>query len=1007
MYRFYLRLVWVVVLAIQVTINWSQAYNFRQVSIQQGLPQSQAYAILFDEDQRAWIGTQGGGLCRYDGSEFVYLTKNDSLLSNRVFSLQLIKGEIWVGQRGGVSVFNTDAQFIRNYRLPQQSAIVNDLIFFDDKVYAATDMGLYQSENHELVAYSGNVNLMEANLTRFFTDGEGKLWICSQDGLLSFSDPFTKINKARGLPVNEVECVVSFEDKWLIGTYGGGVLFYDKNQGIYQPDELKPYSSEIITTMFVSGGGEIWIGTQNNGVYQYSMLDKSIKNYRTENGLANNNVQTILADRWNNIWIGTSGGGISIFQNSPFIKYSTESGLNGNYVYSVVNDRNNNIWLGTEGTGALRINDTSATLFDEDFGFCSDKVRSILLDNDGDVWFGTEGSGLGIFSPALNKDTIFHFTQNNGLTSNWIKGFAQNETTGEIYIATVNGGIMRVNKEKGFPPGVYFSKLKITSGKLPDRISHLFMFNDKLWFLGDENSYGFISKGHVHTTSLSNVNLRNAVVYNDHIWIGSFDNGILQLTMDGDSVKSQKWITTSDGIASNTIYQLIWDNGDLWVGSEKGLDRLKLNTGFEITEIVHYGSAEGFEGVETNGNASYRDEAGNLWFGTVNGLYVYKGGGINYAQKDPPYLMLNDFRIFYESIEKTEFASYFEHGRMTKPLLLPYDKNHIGFSFKAIHYTHAGSIRYRWKLSGIDASWTPPSTSHEATYGNLLPGKYTFSVKASITDSWEVEPIEIAFEIDQPYWQKWGFKFMYYSAIFLVVLIVFLVVLFRLKRKNKRLREKLEMEKNLIELEQKALRLQMNPHFIFNVLNSIHNLIILNDPDKARYALAKFSKLMRRVLENSREKMISVDNEIETLENYVQLERLTSGVEVDLDFEVDENLDSAEEILPPLMIQPFVENALIHGIKNLDKRGVIKVGFKLISEHLLECSIEDNGRGREHAAKLVAQKENYHKSTALQVTEERLASLNKKSTFVPFEIIDLKDQDGEPSGTKIILRLEI
>src|SRR5690606_34337080 len=194
------------------------------------------------------------------------------------------------------------------------------------------------------------------------------------------------------------------------------------------------------------------------------------------------------------------------------------------------------------------------------------------------------------------------------------------------------------------------------------------------------------------------------------------------------------------------------------------------------------------------------------------------------------------------------------------------------------------------------------------------------------------------FSIDQPYYEKFWFKAMYYSAIGLVLLIIALVIYLRIRRKNKSIREKFEMEKNLVELEQKALRLQMNPHFIFNVLNSIHNLIILNDSDKARYALSKFSKLMRRVLENSREKFISIDDEVETLQNYVQLERLTSNLNIDLEFEYGEDIDTAENILPPLMIQPFVENAIVHGIMGNETKGEIKVAFKWVAENVLECS---------------------------------------------------------------------
>ena len=997
------------------SLSLAQAYNFRQLSIQNGLPQSQAYAILFDFNEHVWIGTQGGGLCRYDGSEYMYFTKSDSLISNRVYSLEQIDGEIWIGQKGGVSVFDPYGRFVRNMRFPASdgAGIVNDIIHYEKNIYLATDRGLRTITANEIKLYTKNQNIVIQGISRFFLSSGNQLWLCSTEGLLSFDDPFSRLNAARGLTTDQVECVVEFNGKWLIGTYGGGINMYDKNSGITVPAAFKSFDNEIITSLFTPRKNELWVGTMNNGVFVYSADDNSVRNFRSENGLANNHVRTILADRWNNIWIGTSGGGVSIYQNSPFIKYSRESGLNGNYVYTVINDVNNNLWLGTEGTGALRINDSSTTLFDEDYGFHSSKVRSIFYDSDGDIWLGTEENGIGIFSPALNKDTVFSFYEGKGgLVSGWIECFAENTRTGEIFIATKSDGIMRVRKGPGFPQEVNFARYKITSGKLPERLQHIFMFGGNLWYTSPGSDFGYIRNDRVFSFNEPGVNLRNGAPHNNEIWIGSNDHGILRLTVEDDSIVERRWVTTADSLRSNNIYQLLWDDDQLWVGTEKGLDRISFDSLGEISRVIHYGAEEGFEGVETNNNAAFRDASGNLWFGTVNGLYLYQGGDINYSQQDDPVLLMNDFRIFYESIEQTEYAGYYDHGKMTRELVLPYDINHIGFSFKAIHYSHAKAIRYRSRLMGsgpdkIDTTWTPPSTNHEATYANLPPGDYSFQVQASIDDTWDGEIITLEFSIDQPYYEKFWFKFGYYTAIIVAAGLIIFIIALRIRRKNKAVRQKLEMEKNLIELEQKALRLQMNPHFIFNVLNSIHNLIILNDPDKARYALAKFSKLMRRVLENSREKLISIDNEIETLENYVQLEKLTSNADVTISFEIDEHIDSSEEILPPLMIQPFVENAMIHGLKQLDKTGEIKIEFKLLAEHILECSIQDNGRGREHAAKLNAQKENYHKSTALKVTQERLASMNQEVNFVPFEIVDLKDEHGNPAGTKVIIRLLI
>ena len=984
---------------------FGQAYNFRQLSIQNGLPQSQAFAIIFDSNQRAWIGTQGGGLCRYDGSEFNYYTRADSLLSNRIYSLKEINNEIWIGQKGGVTVYNLAGEFVKNFRLSNQSTIVADIVWHDESVLLATNDGLFQQEKNQFVQIKENPNLNEINVLKFFVSPSNELWLCTPKGLLSYIDPFNKINKARGLSTDQVECVADYNGTWLIGTYGGGINFYSKKKGIYTNGEFKFFQNEIITTLYISPSQDAWIGTMNNGVYVYNPKTKAIRNYRSENGLANNHIRVILADKWNNIWIGTSGGGISIFQNSPFIKYNKESGLNGNYVYAVANDKSNNIWVGTEGTGALRINDTSATLFDEDYGFHSSKVRTIFCDSDGDVWLGTEENGIGIYSQNSLADTIYSYNQQNGLTSNWIKCFTQDKSTGEIFIGTINGGIMRVKKNSQFPENVRFSRLKIEKGKLPNRIAFIFIFENNLWFTSSDNEYGYIKNGEVFSFTEGEVSFRNACQKENTIWLGSSENGILQLTMDRDSIKKE-WLTTAQGFSSNNIYQLIWSQNNLWVGTEKGLDRLTFDSLLQIKSITHFGSEEGFEGVETNINAAYEDSDNNLWFGTVNGLYVYKGGEVNYAQHEPPVLLMNDFRIFYESIEKTEFANFYENGEMIKELILPHNQNHIGFSFKAIHYTHAKNIRYRWRLAGVDKDWTPPSTSHEATYGNLQPGSFSFEVKASIDDNWDVESKKISFSIDAPYWEKWWFKLSYYAAIFLILLLVVLIIVFRLKRKNLRIQQKFEMEKNLIELEQKALRLQMNPHFIFNVINSIHNLIILNDPDKARYALSKFSKLMRMVLENSREKFISIDSEIQTLENYVQLEKLTNQNDVNLIFEIDENIDSSEEILPPLMIQPFVENAIKHGLRHQKGAKKLNLKFQFNGVEGLTVSVEDNGIGRQASAEINSVQSNHHQSFAVEANRRRLQALWKAETN-PIVMNDLYDDEGRPRGTMVTLNIPI
>lgn len=995
-----------IILIHSIKVN-AQAYNFDFLNIQNGLPQSQAFDIAFDDNQYAWIGTQGGGLCRFDGNEFLYLTKKDSLISNRVYTVTFADNLIWAGQKGGITAFTSDGTFVNNYRLPGFTAQIQDIVSFQGKIYAASNEGLYCIEKGELIKVTVNPNLNDIEIFSFFQSDSNQLWMCTTAGLVSHKNVFGKLTVAKGLTSNNVQCAVRFHGNWIIGTYGGGLNSYSGNQ-ISQLDEFASMKNEIILSLFVRDSNELWIGTMNNGIYLYDHTNGSLRNFRTTNGLSGNHIKTIVADHWDNIWIGTSGGGVSIFQNSPFIEYNSASGLNGDYVFSVLHDSKQNLWLGTEGTGVMRINDTSKVLFDEELGFYSEKVKSIFEDSKGNIWFGTEGKGLGFYSASIGKDTIFAFSQNNGLGGNWIKAFAEDTRSNRLYIGSADRGIYYTDPRTAQIGIARFKKLKVDKDLLG--LSDLLFYNGKLWYVTEENTFGFVDRdGNQIHFSEHNRSFRNIIGKDTIMWLGTKDNGILKITMKSDEIVEKNWITEDNfpGLQSNNIYQLLMYDDQIWVGTEKGLDRWQLDSVNGIQDYEHFGYADGFEGVETNINAGNVDKEGNLWFGTVNGLYVYKGIEPNLQRQRPPVLKITDFRIVFESISATPYASSYDNGQLIKGLILPYDENHISFSFKAVHHAFVDKIRYRWRLEGVEDNWNPATRVNVATYPNLTPGDYKFLVQAAINDEWNQAPLQISFTIDYPYWQKLWFKSLYISAIALLLFIVLFVIYRRQKRKNQAIKEKLTLEKNLLELEQKALRLQMNPHFIFNVLNSIHNQIILNDSGKARYALSKFSKLMRQVLENSREKFISIDDEIETLKNYVQLERLTSGLEVDLSFEFGEDVDQSEPILPPLMIQPFVENAIIHGFKGMTVPGQIKVSFNWLFDDVLECTIEDNGIGRAKAGELKAQQEAHHKSTALKVAQERLANLNQNSKFNPFEIIDLYDDKKKPMGTKVIIRIAL
>ncbi len=246
--------------------------------------------------------------------------------------------------------------------------------------------------------------------------------------------------------------------------------------------------------------------------------------------------------------------------------------------------------------------------------------------------------------------------------------------------------------------------------------------------------------------------------------------------------------------------------------------------------------------------------------------------------------------------------------------------------------------------------------------------------------------------------QKRATQIKLYIALCILILIVFATVF--LQMRNKRNTEKLRLENNLIDLEQKALRLQMNPHFIFNALNSIQAFITENNQSSARKYLSKFARLMRLIMENSAKKTVSLQHEIDVLNDYLELTRLRFPEKFSFRIDVEEQIDAEACEIPPMLLQPFVENAVLHGLAAKASDGHIRISFHKKQE-MIACVIEDNGVGRKLA---MENKLHAHKSTGMLVTEERLKAFGAQNAVkTSLQIIDLFDTFGNACGTRVIL----
>ena len=359
----------------------------------------------------------------------------------------------------------------------------------------------------------------------------------------------------------------------------------------------------------------------------------------------------------------------------------------------------------------------------------------------------------------------------------------------------------------------------------------------------------------------------------------------------------------------------------------------------------------------------------------------------------PPPIAFTSFKIFGKE------TALPENNTADVPLQLNYTQNMLSFEFAALNYTVPQKNQYAYKLEGADKDWTYSGSGRQATYSNLSGGSYVFHVKASNNDGvWNEKGKSIFIHITPPFWKTAWFR------ILIIVIIVVMAYLFyrrRITHIKKEEEKKTVFNKQLAGIEMKALKAQMNPHFIFNCMNSINSYILENDKKTASDYLTKFSTLIRLILENSDKQKINLDDELAMLKTYLQLEQNRLDNKFDYHIEVDASIKTIAFEIPPLILQPFIENAIWHGLVHKTERGKININIRN-EPNLLICIIEDNGIGRSKAALLKEQQVINHHSMGMKVTEDRLRILNQLNLERPsVTITDLFTETSEPSGTRV------
>ena len=411
-----------------------------------------------------------------------------------------------------------------------------------------------------------------------------------------------------------------------------------------------------------------------------------------------------------------------------------------------------------------------------------------------------------------------------------------------------------------------------------------------------------------------------------------------------DLKENLRIVNTSSGLASDNIEHLyINDQNQIYACTKAGLSIVSIERNNTL-KVRNYTTFHGFPSNEINDVTQFND---TIYIATSKGVAIISGD-IEFSPIHK--VILEDLTVNEVSQDLTKQKHQLTH-----------QENNLVVNYKSIDYALEGTINYRYRLNG--GTWTNTKNT-SAYFASLSPGSYLFEVQSQNIDNLWSDSATIDFKIAFPWWRTTGFHFFIVGIVSALIFILF-------RRRTLAFNEQLRIETEIRDLERAALQAQMNPHFIFNCLNSIQGFIMNNEKTEAMEYLAKFAKLIRGNLNASTFEKITLDQEVTMLDNYLSLERLRLNGAFEFNITTDPNLDLQKTQLPPMLVQPFVENAVLHGMQGLDRKGKILVNFRKERLDEISITVSDNGNGKKTDLG-----ENKQQALGMSITQKRLALIN-------------------------------
>ncbi len=989
--------------------------KFKRITADDGLSNNRVTDLIQDSYGYIWIATTNG-LNRLDGSSIEVYRHNDdnftSLNSDFILCLEeSSRGKVYVGTKKGLMVFNRQANSftpidLSSTVMEQSTPYIRQLMFDNDSIlwietlsgflikYNVIANNIVEQYKHQTV--NQNYYLYHT----IYRDKNNTLWVGMRNQPPMYFDEIAKKFVRIETDKYDTEGKKRSDDVACYYEDGYGNFWVSALDGVYLYNIKDQTFSKFLanTTYDIKQDklGNIWFAT-GSGLLEFIVKDSVIVQFNKEkdnpNSLGSNNVYKILEDKMGNLWFATDDG-VSIYSKPAyeFKHYTHIPGIvdspEGYVTTAVAEDDNSNLWIGYEDDGVDFFNRKAENFThflhtSNKNSLASNKV-SALLYKDSMLWIGLwRGIGFNLYNINKHKFTLYTYNPNT-LEKDWYGDFVIDKKN-RFYIGFWGGdGLTLFDRKTGKFGEMLKNKFeRVYCSRLITRM--LLAGDGSIWF-GTTNcglhhyfpdadsAVSYFSDGDNDCGLESN----NVIDINEdrdgNIWL--INNTLQMYLPEKDSFVS---FNNSSELTTNELTSLLSDNaGNIWIGTKfSGLFKFKISDN-------HFVKYDKYDGLGSNSftKARLKLSNGNLFFGTTNGFNIFNPDDIVENNFIPtPYFG----RLFvYDHIVRQNFTSQ-------NTISLNSDENVFTVDLLSSDLVNPERYLYQCKLDGYDKDWVWVDNSNRVVrYASIPAGTYTLNYRiGNKNGNWSDKVEQAVLTVNKPYYLTWWFL--------LIVILAFAVILFLLIKQRE---FDLTQKYRNIELEQKLFRLQMNPHFIYNALLAIQNFIFLHDKKEAVNYLSDFAKLFRLILNNSRSEFILIDKEVETLELYLKLQQLRYPNKFTYNIFIDPDIDSELTMIPPMLAQPMIENALEHGLFYKEGKGKIVVNF-IYDKDKLRFEVVDNGIGLTAAKEKNTIKEN-HSSAALDITKERIKILAKRHKFfATFEIEELFNENEEVSGTRV------